>query len=153
MNKLQVLPPMRGEPAPTQPASREPQRSGKPAGKVAGRFGVLNGFVDRGAKLVDTTAQACWLVLFRETQRDGLATVSHSRIAQCIGVDRKTVTRAVRRLTDAGLVTIKRHGGWGRGPSTYRVRGIPKLPRKEDSQVPPVVPSGAPTLSTTGEHY
>lgn len=133
-----VLPPM--TPAvprigsPTNPAQTEPNKG------ATGRFGVLNRFADEGARLVDTTAQACWWILYRETKPDGLATVSHQRIAECISVDRKTVTRALARLETARLLTVVRHGGWRRGPSTYRVHATPKRPRADD---PP---------STTREH-
>jgi hypothetical protein len=94
--------------------------------RTAGRFGVLNRFADHGARLVDPTAQACWWVLYRETKPDGLATVSHGRVAECVGVDRKTITRAMARLEAAGLLTVVRHGGWRKGPNTVRVHPTPK---------------------------
>ncbi len=75
---------------------------------------------------MDTTAQACWWILYRETKPDGLATVSHQRVAACIGLSRKTVTRAMGRLEAAGLLTIVRHGGWQRGPNTFRLHSTPK---------------------------
>jgi biotin operon repressor len=99
---------------------------GKSDRRAMGRFGVLNRFSDHGARLVDTTAQACWWILFRETQPDGLATVSHQRIAECVGVSSRTVARAIDRLKSAGLLIMVRHGGWQKGPNTYRLRPIPK---------------------------
>ena len=94
------------------------------------RFGVLNAFADYGARLVDTTAQTCWWILYRETKPNGLACVSHARIAECVGVSRVTVTRALRRLEKAGLLTIVRRGGLRVGASTYRVHGTPKGARR-----------------------
>lgn len=135
-----VLPPMtppgdrrEAESASAQRPSARSDRPNDPATKrrAAGRFGVLNRFADTGARLVDTTAQACWWILYRETKPDGLATVSHQRIAECAGVDRKTVTRALSRLESARLLTVVRHGGWRRGPSTYRVHGAPKRPKAD----------------------
>lgn len=120
-----VLPPMT-PPNERPPAEREDRRTPTAKRRAAGRFGVLNRFADEGARLVDTTAQACWWVLYRETKPDGLATVSHQRVAVCIGVDRKTVTRALARLETARLLTVVRHGGWRRGPSTYRIHATPK---------------------------
>ncbi|MEN0109295.1 MAG: helix-turn-helix domain-containing protein [Planctomycetota bacterium] len=127
-----VLPPL--SPPTEQGAGSVGTRSEPPDGpsrnrRAAGRFGVLNRFADHGARLTDTTAQACWWVLYRETKPDGLATVSHQRIAECVGVDRKTVTRALGRLERARLLTVVRHGGWRRGPSTYRVHPTPKRDR------------------------
>jgi hypothetical protein len=123
-----VLPPMT---APTpRPAPTTANATKSSAHKrAAGRFGVLNRFADNGARLVDTTAQACWWILYRETKPDGLATISHQRIAECVGVDRKTVTRALGRLEAARLLTVVRHGGWRRGASTYRVHAMPKQSR------------------------
>ena len=118
-NKLPPLPePIEG----SRPRTQRTAPS-KPNRKAAGRFAVLNAFVDHGARTLDTTAVAVWLVLYREVQPDGLATVSHARIAERLSIDRKTVTRAVRRLQTAGFVKIARQGGWQRGPSTYRIRG------------------------------
>jgi hypothetical protein len=113
-----LLPPM--EPTPER-ASRE--SATKRNRKAAGRFAVLNAFVDHGARMVNTTAVAVWLVIYREVQTDGLATISHARIAERLNVSRLTVTRALRRLIAAGFVTVIRHGGWQRGPSTYQIRG------------------------------
>lgn len=134
-----VLPPMSSPSAPVEDdaARRHPgarsEAVGAPTtkGRAAGRFGVLNRFADDGARLVDTTAQACWWILYHETKPDGLATISHGRVADCIGVDRKTVTRATKRLEQAGLLTVVRHGGWRRGPSTYRVHPTPKQPKPD----------------------
>ncbi len=119
------LPPL---PPPIEPPPERAQRESAAKGnrKSAGRFAVLNSFVDRGARTVDTTAVAVWLVLYREVQPDGTATVSHARIAERLGINRLTVTRAVGRLETAGLVRVVRQGGWQRGPSTYRIRGSVK---------------------------
>lgn len=107
----------------------------RPAGDTAGkskrmarhgnRFAVLNAFSDFGARLVDTTAQACWWVLYRETKPDGLVRVSQGRVAECIGRSRWTVNRAIRRLESAGLLTVVRRGGLHGGASTYRIHPTP----------------------------
>lgn len=122
--RCDVLPPM--TPARPRGGHSNAEKAESKKGRSAGRFGVLNRFADQGARLVDTTAQACWWILYRETKPDGLATISHQRIAECVGVDRKTVTRALGRLERARLLTVVRHGGWRRGPSTYRVHPTPK---------------------------
>ncbi len=122
-----VLPPME----PPSNGSQHASNGTKPKGKLnrrhtADRFAVLNAFADCGARLVDTTAQACWWIIYRETKPDGLARVSQSRVAECVGVSRLTATRALGRLERAGLLTIVRRGGLREGTSTYRVHGMPK---------------------------
>lgn len=94
----------------------------KRTAKHGDRFAVLNSFADYGARLVDTTAQACWWILYRETKPDGLARVSQGQIAKCIGLSRWAVNRALRRLELAGLLTVIRRGGLRGGASTYRIR-------------------------------
>ncbi len=82
-------------------ADRPARRAGQSAGKTEAppkgtanrrrtrdRFGVLNAFADYGARLVDTTAQACWWILYRETKPDGLARI----------LDRDLVAAGIARL-------------------------------------------------------
>ncbi|MEQ8847410.1 winged helix-turn-helix domain-containing protein [Botrimarina sp.] len=146
-----VLPPMT-PPTPRPDADRaEPKPDATAKRRAAGRFGVLNRFADNGARLVDTTAQACWWILYRETKPDGLATVSHQRVADCVGVDRKTVTRALARLERARLLTVVRHGGWRRGPSTYRVHPTPKRPPPTPTKTDAKKGKAASAPSTTSE--
>ena len=97
----------------------------KPKQKSEGRFQTMNTFVDHSARLVDTTAQATWLVLFRET-RNGLATISQGQIAERIGVSRRTAIRATQSLEEAKLITVVKRGGLSGGSSTYRVYGTPQ---------------------------
>lgn len=104
---------------------------GKPARRKTGdRFAVANAFADYGARLVDTTAQALWWILWRETKPDGLARVSFGRLAECIGRSRRTVVRAASELVKAGLLTVVRRGNLWEGPSTYRAHGVPKTTRR-----------------------
>lgn len=96
--------------------------------RTNGRFQVLNRFADEGARHVSTTDQACWWIVFRAT-RDGAARLSHTQIAECIGMTPKTVGRAMRRLEDAGLLTVLDRVGWRLGPSTYRANPVPRHAR------------------------
>ena len=125
-----VLPPIDADRARSAPRPTE-GTDGKSKRRHRDRFGVLNAFADYGARLVNPTAQACWWIVFREIKPNGLARVAHSRIAECVGVSRVTVTRALRRLERAGLVTVVRRGGWRIGPSTYRVHGTPRRRRSK----------------------
>ena len=123
-----MLPPMNPDPDHRPPSHQGASRAkGHPHDRNAGdRFGVANAFVDFGARLVDPTAQSCWWTLWRETKPDGLARVSFSRVAECVGMDRRTAIRAIDRLAKAGLLTVVRRGGMRSGASTYRAHGTPK---------------------------
>lgn len=109
-----------------RPTAKAPNgKQGKKNPHSAGRFQTMNEFVDYSARLVDTTAQAVWLVLFRETKPNGIACVSHSQIAERIGSCRRTVVRATQHLEDAKLVTVVHRGGLTGGTSAYRVHATP----------------------------
>lgn len=126
----EVLPPMESKPSSVEhPEADAGYDTKAKQPHQRGRFAVLNAFADYGARLVNPTAQACWWIVFRETKPDGLARISHGRIAECVGVSRVTVTRALRRLDRAGLLTTVRRGGLRAGASTYRVHGTPRRAR------------------------
>lgn len=109
-------------PTPVSETSKRPRKKNP---QSAGRFQTMNEFVDFSARLVDTTAQAVWLVLFREVKPSGVACVSFGQIAERTGVSRRTAIRAVKHLEDAKLVTVAKRGRLNEGPSTYRVHGRP----------------------------
>lgn len=110
---------------PVTPPDTPRNRPAKP--RHADRFKVLNDFCDKSARRVDTTAQACWQQLYRET-RDDRARISHEQIAEKIGVKRITITRDLKRLEAAGLVEVLERGGLHKGMSKYRVHGTPVTP-------------------------
>jgi len=85
---------------------------------------IILGHCFFGARSVDRTAQACWWIVFRETKLDGLVRVARARIAECIGVSRLTVTRALRRLEKARLLTVIRAVAFGTGcqPTAFTAR-------------------------------
>ena len=93
--------------------------------KNAGRFAVLNGFVDFTLAGLTRSEMAVWLVLYRDIKPNGTARTSQADLARRTGSDGSTVRRAIKKLTDKGLLQIVRRGGIGRGASTYRVRSLP----------------------------
>ena len=130
VNGLAALEPYPDHPSEVRGRVNGHARGKATAGKVRkpssiGRFSTMNAFVDHSARLVDTTAQAAWLVLFREVKPTGLACVSFGQIAERIGVSRRTVIRAVQQLEAAKLVTVEKRGRLNGGPSHYRVHGVP----------------------------
>lgn len=113
----EVLPPMR--------PPREPSAATPGAGKrrqAAGRFRVLNAFVDVTLAELCRGDIAVWLVLFRDT-RDGTARTSQADIARRAGLSDRGVRNALRRLEQRGLLRCVCRGGLNRGASRYRVLG------------------------------
>lgn len=122
-----VLPPLvagdAGDDAPTRPAGRKGGRThARRSRRHSGRFAVLNGFVDGVMGTLPRAAALVWVCLWRDTKPDGLARTAVTDLARRVGGDRRTVLRALRLLTDRGLLEVVRRGGLGRGLSTYRVK-------------------------------
>jgi DNA-binding transcriptional ArsR family regulator len=122
-----VLPPLEtgdtGKGVPTRPAR---PRGGKTHARRRqrhyARFAVLNGFVDGVMGTLPRAAALVWVCLWRDTKPDGLARTAVTDLARRVGGDRRTVLRALRLLTDRGLLEVVRRGGLGRGVSAYRVK-------------------------------
>lgn len=121
-------PPPMDSPRPT-PSVRSPDQGTPPKGTArsaaAGRFGVLNCFVDTTMADLTRGELAVWLAVFRDS-RDGTARTSYDDLARRTGLNRRNVGRALRGLERRGLLQIVRRGGLRRGPSVYRVRGVAK---------------------------
>jgi hypothetical protein len=89
-------------------------------GKAAGRFAVLNGFVDFTLADLRRNEIAVWLILYRDC-RDGIAQTSQADIARRAGVSDRTVRRALTQLESRGILKAVHRGGLNRGCSSYRV--------------------------------
>lgn len=126
------LPPYRAA-KPTNLASNErtPHASKQATSRSAqtGRFQVINSFFDDSARLVSTTAQSAWTVLWRDVKKNGLASMSQSQIAEKMGKSPRTVQRALKELEQAGLITVVKRGYAKRDGTTlssiYRVHSKP----------------------------
>jgi hypothetical protein len=68
--------------------------------------------------------RSTWLILWRDSKPDGLATTSQASIARRAGVTDRAVRGAVKRLLALGLLTVLRRGSLRRGPSAYRVHPL-----------------------------
>ena len=123
-----------GEEPPPLDAS-EPQPDGRQRDKAKGtsgaararsgeRFRTLNAFVDFTMADLKPSERAVWLVLFRDTKRDGIARTSERDIARRVGVSDRMVRYALKALERRGLVRIVRRGRLQTGPSSYRVFGL-----------------------------
>jgi DNA-binding MarR family transcriptional regulator len=89
------------------------------------RFETLNAFADVGMADLSRGELAVWLILFRDTKRDGTARTSLDDMARRAGMDRQTASRAVGRLARRKMLQVIRPGGLNLGPSVYRVFPYP----------------------------
>jgi hypothetical protein len=109
------------------PAGRRAEPKGRTApgkGRTSERFGLLNAFIDFTMADLKPSERAVWLVLFRDTKRDGTARTSERDIARRAGVSDRMVRYALRALERRGLVRIVRRGRLQTGPSSYHVFGL-----------------------------
>jgi len=123
LSGCEVLSPM--EPEPPRNCDRKgviPKTSKK---KAAGRFAVLNNFVDFSLHELTRACLAVWLILYRDT-KDGTARTSQADIARRAGISVRAVRTAIRRLESLGLLTVVYLGGLNRGVSRYRVAPLTK---------------------------
>ena len=123
------------EPEALASSSRAKSPKGKtdPTGKpkrqraTADRFATLNAFVDCSLIGLTRTEVLTWLVLYRDT-RNGVVKTSAGDVARRIGASRRSVTTALGKLRQRGLLTLIRRGGLNQGPSVYRVEPLAKPP-------------------------
>jgi hypothetical protein len=121
-------PPPLDDGEPRRPAAgRRAEPKGRTApskGRTGERFGLLNAFIDFTMADLKPSERAVWLVLFRDTKRDGTARTSERDIARRAGVSDRMVRYALKALERRGLVRIVRRGRLQTGPSSYRVFGL-----------------------------
>jgi hypothetical protein len=120
------------EPPPLDDGGTEPRQgrdrpkgtSGTARARSGERFPTLNAFVDFTLAGLKPSERAVWLVLFRDTKRDGIARTSERDIARRAGITDRMVRYALKALGRRGLVRIVRRGRLQTGPSSYRVFGL-----------------------------
>jgi hypothetical protein len=108
---------------PPKPRKPTPGKASEPKGsahkrKAAGRFRVLNSFVDFTLAELSRAEIAVWLILYRDT-RDGEAQTAMADLARRAGCVKRSVARAVQRLEALGLLKVVRRGAFRRGASVY----------------------------------
>lgn len=116
----EVLPPM--QTAPTQLAKLVEPSKRKAASE---RFHSVNAVCDYDLAEFSGAETKVWLLLWRDTKRDGLARTGRTDLARRAGISTKSVTRAVASLAKRGVLTVVQRGGSGRGTSIYRVHARP----------------------------
>lgn len=117
-----TLPKMVDDSEPKAAPKRETTETKKPAKQSADRFGTLNRFVDITMRDLTPSERLVWIVLFRDV-RDGNVKVAQADVATRSGLTRSTVSLAIKRLIERGLVRVVRQGGFRKGMSSYQIRG------------------------------
>ena len=85
------------------PPQKAVPKAGARAKANAGRFPTLNGFRDVIARHLTPAEQIVWHHLYR-WGRDGIVSASTRETAAACGIDKVTVTRAMKKLKTVGLV-------------------------------------------------
>jgi DNA-binding MarR family transcriptional regulator len=98
--------PSRPPPDPDSPEGLEhPRRPGRLKHKML----LLNRFIDHSVKGLDGQTALLWVVLFRHEQ-NGEAMISVKRLADIMGVSRRTVARHLRTLVQNEMLRKKKTG-------------------------------------------
>lgn len=105
--------------------SKGTSRSSDPQARraAASRFAILNTFVDDSLGVLTGAETKVWMILYRDTKRDGTVSTSQADIARRADLSEKSVQRAVKSLEHRRLLRVIWRGGINRGPSRYRVGG------------------------------
>ena len=98
------------------------ERTPPPSDGKAGRWPVLNAFVDSAMSGLTRAELTVWLALFRDTKRvTGLARTGQTDLARRCGCSVRAVQTAIQSLRGKGLLTLVRRGRINAGTSVYRV--------------------------------
>lgn len=88
-------------------------------GRLVKKIERFNKFIDKTVVGLDPFTALLWLVLYR-MERNGIATATHGRVAQLMGVSKRTVARHIKVLIANKLLRQVGRGGWGHGYNKYR---------------------------------
>lgn len=116
-----VLPPLTAAATPTPPKKATGKRS------AGDRFAAVNLFCDAIIRDLPRAEALAWLLLWRDTKKDGLVRTSQGDLAKRSGTTLRTMERAIRKLIERQLLVVVRRGAKNCGASTYRV--VAKIPR------------------------
>lgn len=103
-------------PPPPPPAARPERRPAR-----GGRWPAFNAFVDCSLAGLTAAETKVWLILFRDTKKDGTARTGQADLARRAGLSERMVRYALVDLEAKGLVRVVRRGRLSAGPSVYRV--------------------------------
>lgn len=91
---------------------------------AAGRWQMLNSFIDVGMAQLSKPAACCWFVLFRNARR-GFVTIDQKRLAATCGYSTRQARRSLAELIECRFVHLVSRGNQQKGPSRYRLLPVP----------------------------
>ncbi|MCO6043321.1 helix-turn-helix domain-containing protein [Aeoliella sp. ICT_H6.2] len=104
------------------------------------RFTEFNIFVDLHLANLKQSDAMVWIIIWRHVdKRTGTAILTHARIGEAAGLQRRAVTNVIRRLAESGYIEVVRKGAADRSPSVFK----PTLPPPQTG-APRCTPTGAP---------
>ena len=104
-----------------EPAAAPAKASSTSRPSKSPRWAMLNAFVDHGMRHLGRAALAVWLVLYRETNRQGLSRITIEQIAEKAGLSVSSVKNGVGELRAFKMVVQASRGSRNKGPSIYRL--------------------------------
>lgn len=88
------------------------------------RLQMLSRFINHGQRQLTPSGLRVWLVLFRDTDDDGLARVTVRRIVFMAGITTVAVTNGLRELRDKRFAVRVARGTGSKRSSIYRLLPI-----------------------------
>ena len=85
------------------------------------RWHTFNRFLDDIARSLPNSAALIWLLLFRHADNRGEVTLGTAHITKTLGIGRRTVSRGLAQLREAGLLKVLKAGNPNQGISTYKI--------------------------------
>lgn len=109
-----------------QPAAALAKRTSKadPRPSKSPRWAMLNAFIDHQMRHLSGPAIAVWLVLYRETNREGLSRITVEQIVEKTGLGTTSAKKGLKELKALKLIVQVRRGCQRSGPSTHRLLPI-----------------------------
>lgn len=108
------------------PTAQAPKPTAKPASPAGDRWPMLNDVVDYIARVMGEAELRTWIILYRDTKKNGLARTGMTDIARRSGMTRRGVVKAIAGLKARGLLEIADPGTIHGKPNTYRLK-MPNL--------------------------
>lgn len=89
--------------------------------RAAGRFAVINAFVDMHLPKMQSTDAAVFTYLWRHANKQNVIKISHNAIKEGVGKSRSTIIRSITRLEESKAVRCLKKGGTDHDQNTYKL--------------------------------
>ena len=106
--------------------------------------------IDLYAKQIGPAGIATYAALARHAKASGQAIVAYSRLAADIGATKNTAIAALRKLADAGLITIEQQTDEAGNPIGANIYTLCVIPQQKRQRAQRGVPNSAPPVPNSG---